>query len=399
MPDKNDRYDIVVVGGGPVGLASAWEATRRGHRVLLLEARGFLHEDGGSTGAERHWRLQYTQEDIFRLTLEALPLWRRLESRCERRLLHEIGSLWFGDTDVRTNEGQIRETAAIMDRLDVPYEWLTAADVERRFGFRGIPPEYEGFLQPDGGTIDVRGTTAALFALAQAGGCAVRAHEPVLEVLPTGEGVTVRTEQATYRAGKAVLACGPYVNDLIAPLGLRLDYQVFEMAVATFRERRSGTAAAGERSPFWFLFQQPAEEDTNLFYGFGHNPWAPGDLVRCGVDFEMSPLSHPSKATGRPDPYQMRRLSGWIEQHLPTLDPSPVRQGTCPAVLPADPERQFFLDTAAGRVPHGEHLVVYGSGWAFKFIPLFGQICVDLAERGRSRHDIAALSLGPAPAA
>ena len=75
------------------------------------------------------------------------------------------------------------------------------------------------------------------------------------------------------------------------------------------------------------------------------------------------------------------------------MDPTPQRTSTCLAVLPADPGRQFFLGTAAGLVPHGEHLVVYGAGWGFKFVPLIGRICADLAERGTTDYDMSRLAL------
>ncbi|MDX3380728.1 FAD-dependent oxidoreductase [Streptomyces niveiscabiei] len=392
-----ESYDVVVVGGGPIGLASAWEAAGRGLRVLVLERHTFFNETAGTSGAERHWRLQYTEEDLFRLTLETLPLWRALESRCERRLIHEIGSLWFGDTDVVTNEGQISGTAEMMDKLSVRYEWLKATDIERRFGFRNLPRDYEGFLQPDGGTIDVRGTLSALFTLAQAAGCTLRAGEAVTALVPDGNGVTVTTDRGTYRAGKAVLACGPYTNDLLEPLGARLAYSVYEMAIATYRQA-APVAGSVAGSPFWFAFQQPTPKDTNLFYGFGHNPWAPGEFVRCGPIFEVDALDHPSAATGVADRRQMRRLSGWLRDHAPHVDPDPARTSTCLAVLPTDTERQFFLGTARDLMPHGERLVVYGAGWAFKFVPLFGRICADLAMDDATPYDISRLALQPAQA-
>lgn len=380
-------WDLLVVGGGPIGLACGGEGAARGLRTAVLDRHGFFNENGSTSGAERHWRLQYTQEDLFRLTLEARPLWRRLEEAAERTLLHPIGSLWFGDIDVETNEGQIATTATMMSKFGVPYEWLAARDIERRFGFTALPRHYEGFLQPDGGSIDVRGTLAALYGLAQREGCALYGGVRVLGLEPDADGVTVRTDRGEHRARKVVLAAGAHLNELLTPLGAQLDYRVYEMALAAMRRRDPAADF-----PFWFVFQQPTEEDTNLFYGFGRNPWSPSDLVRCGPVFEVDPLDHPDHATGVPAPRHVRRLSEWVARHLPAVHPDPARTSTCLAVLPRDPRRQFCLGTADRLLPHGEHLVLCGTGWGFKFTPLLGRVCVDLAEHGHTRYDISRLT-------
>ncbi|WP_179956953.1 FAD-dependent oxidoreductase [Amycolatopsis anabasis] len=380
-------FDIIVVGGGPVGLSCGWQASAQGQRTLVLDRHGFFNEQCGTSGAERHWRLQYTQEDLFRLTLETLPLWRRLESLAERKLIHHIGSLWFGDIEVDTNEGQIAETARVMDKLELRYDWLTAKEIERRYGFTNLPKHYAGFMQPDGGAIDVRGTLAALYGLAQQHGCHLRGGERVLGLTPDADGVTVRTDRTTYRAAKVVLANGAEVNHLLTPLGATLDIKLYEMALVSLPRRDEDVDF-----PFWFVFQQPTEEDTNLFYGFGRNPWSPSELVRLGPVFEVNPIDDADQATGVPDPRHVRRLTSWVGEHVPSLDPTPAQTSTCLAVLPGDPRRQFYLGLADKLVPHGEHIVLYSSGWGFKFVPLLGEICVDLAMSGTTKHDISRLS-------
>src|SRR5688572_16178526 len=44
------EYDVVVVGGGPAGLAAAASAARRGAHTLLVESYGFLGGMGTAGG-------------------------------------------------------------------------------------------------------------------------------------------------------------------------------------------------------------------------------------------------------------------------------------------------------------------------------------------------------------
>lgn len=378
-------FDLAVVGGGAVGLACAWRATRAGLSVVLLEQGRFFNDDAGSAGAERQWRLQYSEEDLTRLVLAAVPLWRELEAAAGRRLIHPTGSLWFGEVAESTNEGHIADAAAVLDRLEVPYQWLTATEIEHRFGFRDLPSHYEGFYQPDGGVIDVRGALFALHQRARAAGAELREGVRVTAVEPGDSGVTLATDAGPVTAAAAVIAGGAYAGELLEPLGVRLDVEIYEMTTAYFRPR-----GAAIDYPTWFAFQKPAETDSNLFYGFGRSPWDPRDLIRVAPDFEVHPVRDPRAANGTPRDTDLRRTAEWVRRHLPGLDPEPVEPSTCLVALPADHKRGFYL----GPVPGADRVIACTSGWMFKFVPLFAQICVELVTDGTTAHDISRLSLG-----
>ncbi len=171
--------DVVVVGGGAVGLASAWEAARRGRSVLVLERFQVGHQRASSAGLERQWRIQYSEEQWSRLALDTLPLWRALESAAGTRLVHLTGSLWFGRVGVSTSEGELRAAASVLERLGVGHDWLSASEIEARFGFARLPDDHEGFYQPDGGVIDVRGTIDALRRVGARAGVGLRENTRV----------------------------------------------------------------------------------------------------------------------------------------------------------------------------------------------------------------------------
>lgn len=53
-------HDVVVVGGGPVGLATAYESAKAGKKVLVLEQSHFYNLAGSSGDLVRMFRTMYT---------------------------------------------------------------------------------------------------------------------------------------------------------------------------------------------------------------------------------------------------------------------------------------------------------------------------------------------------
>ncbi|HGE8336598.1 TPA: NAD(P)/FAD-dependent oxidoreductase [Serratia marcescens] len=384
------HWDVIIIGAGPIGLATAWNYARehQDHKILVLEQYALFTQLAGTSGEERHWRLQYSELEIFRLTLEADKLWRQLEQQADRKLIHRIGSLWFGDADVWTNEGQIRQTMLSMDEMRLPYERLTMREIERRYGFTGLDSNYEGFLQQDGGVIDVKGTLTSLYSLASEAGVEFQFQQCVKAVEPDARGATVLTAQHRYRARKVLVAGGPGSKKLLRQLDIDLALSTYEMAcISMLRSQRLGA-----NDPFWFAFQPPVESDSNLFYGFPPNPWSVNGFDRLGTDFELDPITEANVPSYRANPQHVERALEFARRHMPFLEPDKQHSAaSCLAVLPTDPARQFYLDSAKGRCHGGEHLVVSAGGWAFKFTPLMGQICADLLAEREPRWDISAL--------
>lgn len=56
----SEATDVIVIGGGAMGSAAAWQLAERGHRVTLLERFEPGHVQGASHGASRNFNVSYT---------------------------------------------------------------------------------------------------------------------------------------------------------------------------------------------------------------------------------------------------------------------------------------------------------------------------------------------------
>ncbi|WP_410586362.1 FAD-dependent oxidoreductase [Amycolatopsis sp. lyj-23] len=390
--------DLAIVGGGAVGLATAYHAGRRGHRTVLLDRRQFLHDDTASAGTSRQFRIQYNDPAISRLVLDSIPLWDQLSQDSGEQLATRAGCLWFGDSRAPGAEGQIEAVLRVMDQLDVPFEGLTAQQVTERFGFRGIPPWWSGFFQPDGAATDVKATLRALLRGARAAPhVTLLPGRRVIDIDVSGAGISLSTECGnTVHAAKLVVAAGPESNDVLRLLGFELRTVVWEMISAYFR-----AAPAAAELPTWINFQATSEDDPGLYYGFPALAWDKPGYARVGANYPSRVLRTPAQRSAEPEPAVVARIGAWVAEHMPVLDPVPVGASTCTSALftapdrPGELVREMLVDFAPDVLAHHRDIVVCATGWVFKIVPLLGAVCADLALDGRTAFDMSSAALRP----
>lgn len=100
------RVDVVIIGGGIIGVSTALELAERGVSVLLCEK--------GQIGAEqssRNWgwvRLGMRDPREIPLMIEAIRIWKGLETRVGRRVGYTQSGILFGATGKRSSDNLSR---------------------------------------------------------------------------------------------------------------------------------------------------------------------------------------------------------------------------------------------------------------------------------------------------
>ena len=195
---------VAVVGAGIVGLATAYELSRRGADVTVYE-RG-VPGAGQSGGESRIFRHAHDDPRLVALAVESRERWREWEERLGVELVAPVGVVALGPAVERRLE-LLREAGVRARMADAAGELPILA------------PAGPALLDEDGGVIR---TTAAVRALVAALGDAIVADE-VVELAPSGE---VRAGGAVATYDRVVVCAGRDTAILAAGAGLELPVRV-----------------------------------------------------------------------------------------------------------------------------------------------------------------------------
>ncbi len=191
-------FDVVVVGGGVIGLSCAWRLAQAGARVVVVE-RG--EPGGGATRVAAGMlapvgELTFGEPELLELTLAAARLYPDFVAELEEATGESTGYERLGALHValdRDEAAQLRRVHDLQRSLELEAEWLPprrCRDLEP-----GLTPSFHGGVLAAGeAAIDPRALTEVLLAACAGVGVELRTGTEAVDGLFDGERLTgVRT--------------------------------------------------------------------------------------------------------------------------------------------------------------------------------------------------------------
>jgi sarcosine oxidase len=364
------HYDAIVLGVGGMGSAALYHLARRGLRALGIERYNIPHEMGSSHGLTRIIRLAYYEHPSYvPLLRRAYELWRQLENTVQERLLIITGSI-----DASPEDGEVfRGSKASCDIHHLPHEVLGYRELNTRFPGYRLSRGMAAVYQPDGGFLLSERCIVAHVMAAQELGAEVHGRERVIGWEPKGDGVALQTDRERYSADRLVICSGAWGAKLVP-----------ELAALAVPERQvlawfQPTRPALFRVHAFPVFNMSVEEGR--YYGFP---------IYGIPGFKVGRYHHLEQ---RVDPDQMDReahcedeavLRSFTARYFPDATGPTMSLKTC--LFTNTPDEHFILDLHP-ELP--QVCIAAGfSGHGFKFCSVVGEIMADLAQRGRSQHNL-----------
>jgi sarcosine oxidase subunit beta len=219
---------IVIVGGGIVGLCTAWHLAERGCRDLVVCERDAI--GAGSTGrASGGIRQQFAREVEIRMAVESVAFWEAFDGAFDARMnFRQVGYLYVLTTAQQVVDAE--RNVALQVKCGAPSRMLTPSEI------RALMPEIDldgvlaGSYCPTDGRANPMGAIEGLGRDLRARGIDSRVGGGVCEILGGGgrvTGVTAGGERIA--AGAVVNAGGPHAARVAELAGLRLPVRPVRM--------------------------------------------------------------------------------------------------------------------------------------------------------------------------
>jgi glycine/D-amino acid oxidase-like deaminating enzyme len=372
MPSHSDHTaDLVVVGGGVMGLFTAYHASERFERVVVLE-RGRIGDPlTASFGRTRSYRNDYLESGYTRLAQEAFRLWGEFEARTATTALVRCGGMNIAKRAITPDLASTyaERSHAILEALGLPTESLDRDALSARFPFLDADI---GRIVVDAGVVDLRTVTATLTRVLGERG--VRVVEGAAPAAIERDGELIRVGDHVTRS--LVVTAGHGTNDVLAQLP-GCDLQV-PLAKDRPSEAKYFTPPAQERERFTSAAMPViAYLDTGIYC----HPIVDGVVDEIKIGY-YNPPDMPRGTTS------VDSIASFVDQCMPGLRDASSRDvedvDQCDYDLVADDD--FVLGAIPG-VPNA----FVGVGWrgtGYKFAPWVGRVLAELALQDGTVYDI-----------
>ena len=353
---KSVHYDVIVVGGGIVGVSTAYVLARRGLSVLLLERYAPVHEHGSSHGDSRMIRFDYEENVYVEMASRAFRAWEDLAKRLGRPVFRRTGICNLapaGAEVLETLETRLRD-------CELSYQRLAGPSFARRFPQLSLPPHSEAIYQPDSAVLFADEVVRSLWNCVREDGVDALTETEVASIVPSDRRVEVTAADGrSWSGARLVLATGSWSDRWLNALGIDVDLVVTRELLAYFPQAGSVPHEAGDM-PNVIDYHTP-----DPFYCVPQVR-VPGVKAGCHRTGRVVEADDPEVVDGA----NLAAVREFIGRRCPHLSRDPVAVKHCLYTNSAD--FHFILD----RHPDHANVVLAAgfSGHGFKFGPVLGEI-------------------------
>jgi glycine/D-amino acid oxidase-like deaminating enzyme len=363
----------VVLGGGIMGLASAWGLIRRGWTVTLVDQAALPNPHGSSVDEARLIRDAYgAARGYAAMVAEAHQAWSTLWTDLGRPLYHQTGVLAL----LREGEDDWgRQSIATLDALGAPWRILDGAAVMARWPHLRSDSAEQWLYQREGGVLLAGAIVGALHDWLAAAGARLCLGLPATAVDGARGRVTL-ADGMVLEGDIVVVAAGPWTSRLLPQLADRARPSL-QVSLPMTAPQRLQPAWAGT----------PMLLDIDPDTGFYLVPPTPGSAMKAG-DHRFSMTGDPD-GPRLPDPAMVAAIRAGVAARL--AEPEDHGFGAAkPCFYTVAPGERFHV---APFGPRGWALTGF-SGHGFKFGAVIGLRLADTLSDGLSAEALGLWAAG-----
>lgn len=344
------KNDVVVVGGGIVGVMTALNLQRRGHAVTLIDRWEPGHARASSTDYNRVIRAISGGDEFYtRWARESRLRWLELQAETGQNLMYECGALILAAEGHCDWEDATSET---FDRVGVPYYRFDRQDVAARFPQFRVPDIAYALYEPEAGMLMAhRCVITGLDLFRKSGGTVRRGR------VTTDGAERPQLDGSRLEADLIVIATGPWMADMF-PRTIKPISTVVGVNVLYTSTPDGSEAFDMAQMPCWIDHGQGS---------FGL-PSSEGSGVKAAVVIpDKIDLDNDERLIRQ---HMLGRTRSYIRHRLPGLEGQRVVDSKFNQVI-LTPDTHFIVDWH----PEHDNVLFAGgcSGHLFKHAPVFAE--------------------------
>lgn len=364
-----ETADVIVIGLGAFGSATAYQLARRGAKVIGIDRFTPPHAHGSSHGETRITRLALGEGEIYvPLVMRSHEIWAELEAQLPGRSLYRrTGGIIIGPPDggglLHGKRDFVQRTIAAARRFNIPHEVLHGSAISARFPQFVVRGDETAYCEPDTGMLRPEACVAAHIEEARRHGAALHLDEKVVAIDGSASGALVRTDRASYSAQQVIVTAGAWAPGLVGG-AYASHLKVMRQVLYWFKPAEPALYSSPECPIFIWRY---GDGDEDELYGF---PMVDGiGGVKLGTE-EYRNTTDPDHVDRAVTPAQQQRMfESHVAGRLRGMGSECVRALTC--LYTVSPDFGFVID----RHPQRENVTVVSacSGHGFKHSAALGE--------------------------